>query len=186
MDIKQNLTLPAIFKSRDFVAQGVQGVQWLPDGKSFTFQKGEVIYRQTVADEAPTPLVTEKDLVWEGKSVGMSDYFATGEQNHLLIVGEQKPLWRHSYTSSFYIYDISQKTLTPVAGGDPLLQNVQFSPDNKKVAFIKSSNLHFTNVETGEVKALTKDGNENILNGIFDWVYEGHFETYCARLSHQY
>lgn len=37
----------------------------------------------------------------------------------------------------------------------------------------QSSNIYVANTETGEVKQLTHDGNDNILNGIFDWVYEG-------------
>ncbi len=48
----------------------------------------------------------------------------------------------------------------------------RFSPDGKQIAFVRDWNLHVLDVESGEVRQLTQDGEENtILNGITDWVY---------------
>jgi len=39
----------------------------------------------------------------------MSAYATTGGQNHLLITGDQTPIWRWSYSASYYLYDIEKK-----------------------------------------------------------------------------
>ena len=77
----------------------------------------------------------------------------------------------------YYLYNISTKAITPLANGDAGLQNVAFSENNKYVAFAKACNLYVASAtsENVDVKQLTFDGDNNILNGIFDWVYEGNF-----------
>jgi dipeptidyl-peptidase-4 len=47
-----------------------------------------------------------------------------------------------------------------------------FSPPGDAVAFVKKNNLYVVDVAAASVKQLTADGNENVLNGKFDWVYE--------------
>jgi dipeptidyl-peptidase-4 len=72
-----------------------------------------------------------------------------------------------------YLYGIpgqSVRTLTETPGAE---QAASFSPDGSKVAFVRGWNLHVLDLESGEERALTRDGEENaILNGINDWVYE--------------
>ncbi len=107
--------------------------------------------------------------------VEMTAYQTTGSQNHLLITGPTKQIWRHSYTAPYYLYDIADQTLTPLAKNDPELQNVALSPDGKSVGYAKQNNLFVADVESGESRQLTTDGSFDILNGVFDWVYEEEF-----------
>ena len=54
----------------------------------------------------------------------------------------------------------------------------QFSPDDKKIAFIKSNNLFYKDLLSGEEIQVTFDGKWNsIINGKSDWVYEEEFEA---------
>ncbi|MEP6925039.1 MAG: S9 family peptidase, partial [Pyrinomonadaceae bacterium] len=46
------------------------------------------------------------------------------------------------------------------------------SPDGKYASFVRGMNLYVTEVATGKEMQLTKDGDENTLNGYLDWVYE--------------
>lgn len=56
---------------------------------------------------------------------------------------------------------------------DPELQMfAKFSPDSRKVAFVKGNNLWVTDLTTGHSTQLTTDGSPNIINGTTDWVYE--------------
>jgi len=153
------------------------GIQWLPDSSAFTFQKGNDIWRHAVGTHEESLILQGASLKWKDEPVEMSSYQTTGEQSSLLIAGPQKQIWRHSFSAPYYLYDISSGSLQPLANGDPALQNVAFSPDNKLVGFVKGSNLCIASVSSGEVevKQLTHDGDDNILNGIFDWVYEEEF-----------
>ncbi len=178
---KKLLTLDEIFASDQFTGQTVADVQWLPDGSAFTFSRtnsitGEAeIYRHNVQTGKETLILDGAKLSAAGQKVVMSAYQTTGMQNHLLITGKQRQIWRHSFAAPYFLYHIEKKILTPLAKGDPDLQNVTLSPDGKHVAYAKNNNLFVAEVATGESTQLTFDGSENILNGVFDWVYEEEF-----------
>ena len=178
---KKPLTLDEIFASDQFEGKTVADVQWLPDDKAFTFTRvnnatGEVdVYRHTVSSGKEELVLDGASLQLDGQKVAMSAYQTTGMQNTLLITGTTKQIWRHSYTAPYYLYDIGSKSLRPLAKGEAGLQNVMLSPDGKWVAYAKDNNLYVADVESGESKQLTFDGSFNILNGVFDWVYEEEF-----------
>jgi dipeptidyl aminopeptidase/acylaminoacyl peptidase len=49
---------------------------------------------------------------------------------------------------------------------------VSFSPDGKRIAFVRNGNLYTVDVEKPEEKQLTADGGGEVLNAKADWVYE--------------
>src|SRR5690606_8408691 len=55
------------------------------------------------------------------------------------------------------------------------LMFAKFSDDNKFVAYVQGFNIYKENFTNGETTQLTKDGNGDIINGTFDWVYEEEF-----------
>ncbi|HQV33650.1 MAG TPA: DPP IV N-terminal domain-containing protein, partial [Calditrichia bacterium] len=136
---KSGLTLEDIFQSDQFQGKTVTDVQWLPDGSAFTFTRfnagsGERdIYRHNVATGEESLILDGGSLSLNGQPVRMTAYQTTGQQNTLLLTGPRKQLWRHSYVAPYYLYDITQKSLLPLAKGDPALQNVSLSPDGKRV-----------------------------------------------------
>jgi dipeptidyl-peptidase-4 len=48
----------------------------------------------------------------------------------------------------------------------------QFSPDGRRVAYVKRNDLWALDLAAGTEKRLTTTGNERVLNGKLDWVYE--------------
>ena len=52
------------------------------------------------------------------------------------------------------------------------LQFAKFSPDGKRVAYVREHNLYVESLADGTITPLTKDGSKTIINGTFDWVYE--------------
>jgi dipeptidyl aminopeptidase/acylaminoacyl peptidase len=55
---------------------------------------------------------------------------------------------------------------------DGAKEYVLFSPDGKRVAFVRGGNLFVVDVEKPEERQLTHDGGGDILNAKADWVYE--------------
>jgi len=53
----------------------------------------------------------------------------------------------------------------------------KFSPDSQKIAFVYKNNIYYQDVadQSNKVYSLTADGNDTIINGNFDWVYEEEF-----------
>ena len=178
---QKRLTLDDIFISNQFRGKTVADVQWLPDGSAFAFSRvnertGQTdIYRHDARTGQETLILAGDQLEIDGTSVTMTAYQTTARQHTLLITGGRRQIWRHSFAAPYYLYSVTSKSLTPLAGGDPNLQNVALSPHGRMVAYVKDSNLYVAPVDGGEPKQLTKDGSDQILNGIFDWVYEEEF-----------
>jgi dipeptidyl-peptidase-4 len=48
----------------------------------------------------------------------------------------------------------------------------KFSPDSRKVAFVRGNDLWVTDLAAGRTARLTADGSDDVINGTTDWVYE--------------
>ncbi|MBA4191628.1 MAG: hypothetical protein C0467_26920, partial [Planctomycetaceae bacterium] len=55
---------------------------------------------------------------------------------------------------------------------DGAKDHLTFSPDGKRIAFVRGGNLFTVDVAKPEERQLTHDGGGDILNGHADWVYE--------------
>ena len=56
---------------------------------------------------------------------------------------------------------------------DPALQQfAKFSPDGRRVAFVRGNDLWVTDLASGQARQLTTDGSDDVINGTTDWVYE--------------
>ena len=64
-------------------------------------------------------------------------------------------------------------TIKPLVSGEAELEDAKFSPDGKWVSLLRDFNLWIVNLASGETKALTSGGSEEILKGKLDWVYPG-------------
>ena len=89
-----------------------------------------------------------------------------------------------SLKNDLYLYALDSGSLTRLtsAAGDE--EEPSFSPDGKSVVFVRKNNLFMIETATQHERQLTTDGNDNLLNGIFDWVYQeeiygrGNFHAY--------
>lgn len=102
-------------------------------------------------------------------------YIMSPDGQKLLIRTNTKAIYRRSYTAIFYLYDIRSKTLRPLSNGGPQ-QVPTWSPDSRKVAFVRQNNIFITDGITE--KQITEDGKfGHIINGIPDWVNEEEFSS---------
>lgn len=101
-------------------------------------------------------------------------YTFDSEEKKLLLACNSNPIYRHSFTANYYLYDISKKELTPLF--DFQIQEPTFSPDGSKIAFARENNLYVYDIASKTTIQITTDGKKNaIINGICDWVYEEEF-----------
>ncbi len=94
-------------------------------------------------------------------------------ENQLLLGNNTKPIYRHSSTADFFLFDIKTKKLTKLFDQ---VQEPTFSPDGKLIVYGKDNNLFVYEIATQNTVQITNDGLKNeIINGITDWVYEEEF-----------
>lgn len=73
--------------------------------------------------------------------------------------------------SDLIYYDIGRDRATRLTDSRDAKDEATISPDGKSVVFVSKSNLYSTNIDKPHVRALTTDGNSDLLNGTLDWVY---------------
>ena len=108
----------------------------------------------------------------------VDDYIMSPDGRRMLIQTQTKPIYRHSFTAVYYIYDIRNNKLEPLSDGGPQ-QTPVFSPDGNQIAFVRDNNIYLVKLLYDNAESqVTKDGKRNeIINGIPDWVYEEEFST---------
>ncbi|MGB0838317.1 MAG: S9 family peptidase [Flavobacteriaceae bacterium] len=101
-------------------------------------------------------------------------YQFNSDESKLILGTELNPIYRHSKTGMYYVYDRSTKSLELI--DESPIQEPTFSPDSNKVAFVKQNNIYIKDFVSGTTTQVTFDGKINeIINGISDWVYEEEF-----------
>ncbi len=104
---------------------------------------------------------------------GIDSYTFSKDEKQILIANNSNPIFRHSFTADYYLYDISSKKVSKIL---EQVQEPTFSPDGLKIAFAKENNLFVFDIATKTQNQITLDGQKNsIINGIADWVYEEEF-----------
>ncbi len=176
---KKNLELADLYERPTFSMKRVVGMNPMKDGNTYaTLEKGKLnIYNYKTGKLVKT-LFDMRELVLPGDSLPLplySTYELSDDESKVLFMNNMNPIYRHSYTASFYVYDINNKVLAPLSeNGDQRLAT--FSPDATKVAFMRDNNLFIKDLKTNEEIQFTHDGEWNhVINGAPDWVYEEEF-----------
>ena len=104
---------------------------------------------------------------------GIDSFVFSKDEKQLLIANNTNPIFRHSFTANYFLYDLSSNKLTKIL---EQVQEPTFSPDGLKIGFAKENNLFVYDIASEKITQVTTDGKENsIINGITDWVYEEEF-----------
>jgi dipeptidyl-peptidase-4 len=105
---------------------------------------------------------------WENFSISNTDAY-------FLLQSETEFMYRRTCASKYYIFD-NKGSIKALSADKQILP--QFSPDDKKIAFIKYNNIFYKDLQNGNEIQVTFDGKWNsIINGKSDWVYEEEFEA---------
>jgi len=194
----KQLTIEQIFAEGGVTGRAPETIKWSPDGTKVSFvqrddagEHGELWYVDAVTGEKKI-LASETKLSQLAPPVSkikderekervtryhVAAYTWSPDSKHLLFDSHGQ-LWYYSLDTGTAV----QLTSSPDASQDP-----KFSPDGKRLAYVRKHNLyvHPVSGEEGE-RPLTreekekgkdkdrdkdKDKDDNILNGEVDWVY---------------
>jgi dipeptidyl-peptidase-4 len=70
-----------------------------------------------------------------------------------------------------YVYTFGGSA-TRLTAGQGTEEEATFSPDARRVAFVRANNLYTVDVASPGERALTSDGSREVLNGKLDWLYQ--------------
>ena len=189
-DARKQLTIEQIFAEGGVTGHAAESIKWSPDGAKVSFvqrddegEHGELWYVDTVTGEKKV-LVSEVKMSHLAPPVSkihderekervtryhVAAYSWSPDSKHLLF-DSQGQLWYYSLDTGTAV----QLTSSPDGSGDP-----KFSPDGKRVAYLRKHNLYVHPVAgeegdhplTRDDKDRDRDREDNILNGEVDWLY---------------
>ena len=91
-----------------------------------------------------------------------------------------KRVWRYATRGDYYLVNTKNGEHRQLGEGLPesSLMFAKISPDGKHVAYVSKNNIYLEDcdMQTPNRRQLTTDGNDTIVNGTFDWVYEEEFD----------
>ena len=162
-----------------FLCGNTQGLKWTADGSSYHRTEAGEIVQYSLPGNVKTVLVSRMQLIPEGqtKNLSVRSFSFSQDGTAVLIYTNTKKVWRMDTRGDYWVFDKTSNRLKQLGKGRPVssLMFAKFSPDATKVAYISEYNLYIEDMGSGEIKALTKDGNRKFINGTFDWAYEEEF-----------
>jgi dipeptidyl-peptidase-4 len=75
------------------------------------------------------------------------------------------------FTNDIFILDLASATFSRITNTPEEEKSVNFSPDGKKLAYVRENNLFVYDLVQKKEKQLTTDGSSTVLNGTLSWVY---------------
>jgi len=175
-DIKGRLTLERIFTTKQEPLGGrlPRNLRWRPGHEAWVMVEREGKGREATAklvqvDAATgnsTVLVASDKLqVPDGekatRQLHLSGFQISPDGDHLLLPDK----------GDLYLYSLANGTLEHLAAGEGAEEMPTFSPDGRRLAYVRDNDLYVLDIAKNQEVRLTSDGSDTVFNGTFDWVY---------------
>lgn len=173
---QKKLELKDVIGSRIFVAKSVNGLRSMKDGINYTVQEeGTKIIKNSYKTGERVEVLFDLTKLENPGFKTFTDYSFSSDESKILFTTNSKPIYRHSFTADYYIWNLTTREMTPLSVNGSQ-QLATFSPDGERVAFVRNNNIFIKSLKFGTENQITRDGKTNeIINGAPDWVYEEEF-----------
>lgn len=174
---QQKLTVEEIYTGA-FRAKGMDELQSMKNTNQYTVLNSDRASKSQQIDLYDFATLQKVSTLIDTKNHkeltdGIDSYTFSNDEKQILIANNSTPIFRHSFTADFYLYDLVSKSLSKIL---EQVQEPTFSPDGTKIGYAKANNLYIYDIASKATTQVTTDGTKNaIINGITDWVYEEEF-----------
>ncbi|HJQ21331.1 MAG TPA: S9 family peptidase [Gemmatimonadaceae bacterium] len=176
--------LRRIFASAEFAGQPAGRTQWL-DGDGYTVVEraeggGSNIVRVDAATSRRDVLVSAEQLRPPAGAAPLTveGYTFSPDRRRVLIFTNSERVWRQNTRGDYWVLDRTTGALRKLGGpkAQPsTLMFAKFSPDARRVAYVREGEIYVEPVAGATVTRLTSGASRTIVNGTSDWVYEEEF-----------
>jgi dipeptidyl-peptidase 4 len=169
--------LNRVFNTEEFKLKSFGPAAWLDEGAAYTTVENKEIIRYDTASGQREVLVSAAALTPKGRKdpLMVSGYKWSPDKKLLLIFTNTKKVWRQNTRGDYWLLDRASGSLKQLGGAgvpESVLMFAKFSPDSRKVAYVKDNNIYSEDLQSGNIRQLTTDGSSKLVNGTSDWVYE--------------
>ena len=184
----QELTIQSIYAPAGLTGRVPDTIEWSPDAKKVSYflhqeqgDKADLYYIDVTSGKPAVLVASEKIAAMKPPVTGSKDdrekdnrerYHVAGyhwapDSEHILFDANGQ-LWYFTLSSGKYV----ALSAPGESATDP-----KFSADGKSVSYIRKHNLVVKRIDGGAEKALTTNGDDNLLNGEVDWVYSEELDV---------
>jgi dipeptidyl-peptidase-4 len=177
------LTIDRIF-SGELGPKRERPVQWIENGAGYvtiepskSVDGADELIRYSSVNQSRSVFVAATALVVNDSSLTVESFSLSPDGSQVLIFTNSSRVWRSNTKGDYWVYNLEKKTLKQLGASlEPSsLMFAKFSSDNSAVFYVHKFNIYKEDSATHAVTQLTKDGDGDIINGTFDWVYEEEF-----------
>jgi len=184
----QELSIESIFAPNGLTGRAPDTITWSPDGKKVSYflhqeqgEKADLYYIDLTSGKPAVLVASEKIAAMKPPVADSKDDREKDNRERYRVAGYHwAPDSEHilfDANGQLWYYSLSTRTsvalsTTGDSAGDP-----KFSPDGKRLSYVRKHNLVVKPVEGAGVKVLTRDSDENVLNGEVDWVYSEELDV---------
>ncbi len=169
--------------AREYAPPRFGPARWLSGGAAYTLVEpaappadGSDLVRYDTATGARTVLVSASRLTpaGTGKPLEIADYAWSAGERRLLVFTNAKRVWRQNTRGDYWVYDLASKALSKLGGtaAESTLMFAKFSPDGARVAYVRAHDIYVESLDDHDIRRITRDGSDTVINGTSDWVYE--------------
>ena len=178
----QQLTIEAIFADGGITGRVPEGVNWSPDGSKVSYVERDdsgdhgTLYYIDLSTGKPAVLVSSEKLnaLAPAASSIKDERQKEAVQRYSVAAYHWAPDSKHllfDANGQLWYYSLDTATAVEITSSADGASDPKFSPDGNRLAYVRKHDLYVRDVNRGQEEALTRDGNDNLLNGEVDWVY---------------
>jgi dipeptidyl-peptidase 4 len=184
----ESLTIEAIFADGGLLGRAPEEIKWSPDGRKVSFvqrddsgEHGALYYVDSATGKTELLVASEKLSSLAPPATSIKDERQKeAAQRYAVAAYLWSPDSKHLVFDSLgqlWLYSLESGTATQFAvSADPAI-GPKFSPNGDRIAYVRKHNLYVRDVKRGQEEALTRDSDDNLLNGEVDWVYREELFT---------
>lgn len=174
----KNITLEDIWKDGSFRASRMDALHSMANGQQYSVLNFDRTTKITSIDIYDYKTLKKVKTLVSSQNLEslpyFTDYTFSKDEQKVILATNEEAIFRRSVLGNYYVYNVKDGSLDLIS--QDKIQEPTFSPNGEKVAFAKENNLYIKDLNSGETKQITSDGEKNkIINGITDWVYEEEF-----------
>ncbi|XP_058047673.1 dipeptidyl peptidase 4 [Ahaetulla prasina] len=169
------------FSLEDYLSGDFQyksyNVEWM-SGHEYVYKNQNNVFLYNIDDGKESMIISNNTL----DSYNSSEAILSPDKKFALLRYDYEKVWRHSYTASYHIYDLNNRTIITENPLPTTIQYISWSPVGHKLAYVYQNNVYVKTTPKASAIEITENGAENkISNGLADWVYEEEmFGTHSA------
>ena len=180
--------------SGEFSERPTPPPRWFEGGQSYILMeraadgKGQdVVKYNTTTGQKVEVLITAAQLTPPGaKPLAIAALSWSKDENRVLVFTNTQRVWRTNSRGDYWFLDRTTGTLKKLGGDAPAasLMYAKFNPEATEVAYVRQNNIYVEDLATGNIRQITHDGTDLVINGGSDWVNEEELSLHdCFRWS---